>query len=126
MIESLSSPDHVAAFRITGTLTSEDYDQVIAGVADKLSRHDRIGVLVDLTGFEDFTAEAAWKDVRYSLSLLGDLKRFPREAVISDKRWVHALARIADPLVPHLQIRPFGSHERDTAMTWVADWPVNL
>lgn len=54
MIETHSSPDHVAAFRITGTLTAGDYEQVIAGVADKLSRHERIGVLVDLAGFEDF------------------------------------------------------------------------
>lgn len=123
MIEAYPAPDHVAAFRIAGTLDGRDYDQVVATVRDKLSQHDRIGVLVDLTDFDDFTAEAAWKDVRYSLSLIGDLKRFPREAVISDKRWVHTLARIADPLVPHVEIKAFKSDQRDAALTWVSELP---
>ena len=123
MIEILSSPDHVAAFRITGTLTAADYDVIVAEVERKLARHERIGVLVDLTDFEDVTAEALWKDARYSLGLIGKLKRFPREAVVSDKRWVHLLARIADPLVPYVEVRAFHPGERDAALAWVADLP---
>lgn len=123
MIETYPAPDHVAAFRISGILDGKDYDQVVAGIQDKLARHQRIGVLVDLTGFEDVTAVAAWKDVRYSLSLLGDLKRFPREAVVSDKKWVHTLARIADPLVPYVEVKAFNSDQRDAALAWVAELP---
>jgi hypothetical protein len=123
MIETYPAPDHVAAFHIAGTLTGEDYDKVVAGIQDKLSRHDRIGVLVDLTGFDDFTGEALWKDTRYSLSLLGELKRFPREAVISDKKWVHTLARIASPLVPKVEVRAFTSGQREAALAWVAELP---
>jgi hypothetical protein len=62
MTEIYPSPDHVAAFKISGTLTGGDYDCVIAEVETKLARHDRLGVLVDLVEFEDFTAEAGWKD----------------------------------------------------------------
>lgn len=123
MIEQYPSPDHVAAFRIAGTLTSDDYDHVVAGVRDKLARHERIGVLVDLTDFDDVTAEAVWKDVRFSLSLLGELRRFPREAVVSDKKWVHTLARIAGPLVPHVELRAFTSDQRDAALAWVSELP---
>ena len=123
MIETFPAPDHVAAIRISGTLSGDDYDQVVAAIRDKLARHQRIGVLVDLTDFDDFTAEAFWKDARFSLSLIGELRRFPREAVISDKRWVHALARIADPIVPHVEIRAFGSDQRDAALSWVSELP---
>ena len=56
----------------------------------------------------------------FSLSLLGDLKRFPREAVISDKRWVRVLSGIAGPLVPHVELKVFGTSEREAAMTWVS------
>jgi hypothetical protein len=119
MIEIYPSPGHVAAFKISGTLTGEDYDRVVVEVRAKLAQHARLGVLVDLSEFEDFTAEAGWKDVRFSLSLLGDLERFPREAVISDKQWVRVLAGIAGPLVPHVELKVFGTNYREAAMTWV-------
>ena len=61
MPEISPSPDHVAAFEISGTLTGGDYYCVIAEVETKLARHDRLGVLVDLVEFEDFTT-AGWKD----------------------------------------------------------------
>ena len=123
MIEIYPTPDHVAAFRISGRLTGQDYETVTSDVRAKLARHQRLGVLVDLSDFEDITPEAAWKDIRFSLSLIGDLRRFPREAVISDKQWVRTLAKIADPLVPHVTIRVFGSAERDAALAWVSEVP---
>ena len=78
MLEVLQSPDQVAAIAISGTLTGDDYDRIIAEVEAKLARHERIGALLDLARFEDFTAEAAWRDLRYDLSKLFELKRFPR------------------------------------------------
>ncbi|HEX6645501.1 MAG TPA: STAS/SEC14 domain-containing protein [Gemmatimonadales bacterium] len=123
MMEILPTPDHVAAFRIAGRLDGRDYEAIASDVRAKLARHERIGVLVDLTDFEDITPEAAWKDIRFSLSLIGDLKRFPREAVVSDRQWVRTLAKIADPLLPHVTIRVFGSAERDAALAWVAETP---
>jgi len=81
MIEILASPDHVVAMKLSGTVSGHDYDRVVAEVDAKLDGHDRIGVLVDLTGFEDMTLEAGAKDARYGLRRLWELKRFPREAV---------------------------------------------
>lgn len=120
MLEVLQSPDHVAALAVSGTLTGDDYDRIIAEVEAKLARHDRIGVLLDLTRFEDFTAEAAWKDIRYDLSKLFELKRFPREAVISDKQWMRIAAQIADPILPHVEIRVFDPADRQEAMRWAS------
>jgi hypothetical protein len=120
MLEILPSPDTVAAAAVSGTLTGGDYDRIIAEVEAKLARHERIGVLVDLTRFEDFTAEAAWKDFRYDLSKLLELKRFPREAIISDKQWMRIAAAIADPILPHVEVRVFDPGDREEAMRWVA------
>lgn len=121
MMELLPSPDHVVALRISGTMTGEDFDKVIEAVEAILARHKRIGALVDLRDFQDATLEAALKDTRYDLSKLFQLNRFPREAVVSDKRWVHSLARFASPLVPFVEIRAFHGQEIDAAMAWVAD-----
>ncbi|HEY0647905.1 STAS/SEC14 domain-containing protein [Phenylobacterium sp.] len=121
MLEVLQAPDHVAAFAISGTLTGEDYDRIVAEVEARLARHERIGVLLDLTLFEDFTAEAAWKDLRYDLSKLFELKRFPREAVISGKQWMRIAASIANPILPHVEIRVFDPGAREEAMQWVSE-----
>lgn len=118
MIEVLPSPDNVAALSVSGTLTGDDYDRIIAEVEGKLARHERIGVLLDLMQFEDFTAEAAWKDFRYDLSKLFELKRFPREAIVSNKQWMRIAAGIANPILPHVEIRVFD--DRKEAMPWVS------
>lgn len=121
MIEILPSPDHVVAIRVAGTLTGDDYDQVTGVIDAKLAAHERIGVLVDLTDFQDITAEAALKDLRYDLKMLFKLKRFPREAVVTDARWLQTLARVAGPLIPFVDIRAFGSADRAEALAWVSD-----
>ena len=107
MIEILPSPEHVVAVRVMGTLTGEDYDRVIAVIDAKLAAHERLGVLVALTDFHDITAEAALKDMRYDLRMLFQLKRFPREAVVTDRRWLRVAAKIVSPLIPYVQVRAF-------------------
>ena len=121
MIEILSSPDHVVNLKASGTLSAEDYEHIVSAVEAKLDRHDRIGVLIDLVEFQDLSMEAAAKDARYSLSKIWELKRFPREAVITDKAWVRALARIASPLVPHVEVRTFEPGRQAAALSWVSD-----
>ena len=123
MLEQLTAPDHVTALKISGTLNGDDYDCVVADVEARLARHDRIGVLLDLTDFEDFTFEAGLKDLRYDLSKLFHLRRFPREAIISDRQWMRLAAQIADPLIPHVEIRVFASDARAAALAWVSDLP---
>jgi hypothetical protein len=121
MFDILPSPDHVAAYTIRGTLDAEDIDRIIADVEAKLTRHERIGVLADLTEFKDITLQAGAKDVRYGLSKMLQLRRFPREAVITDKEWIRTLVRIADPLLPFVQVRTFEPGSLTEAMNWVSE-----
>lgn len=120
MIEVLPAPSHVVALRISGTLTGSDFDKAIEAIEGTLARHDRIGALVDLSEFKDATLEAAVKDTRYDLSKVFQLHRFPREAVVSDKQWVHTFAGIASPLLPFVEIRAFKSSDLDAALGWVS------
>ncbi len=123
MIEVLNAPDHVAAFRISGTVTAEDYDTVIETVEAKLGAHESIGMMVDAAGLEDMTAEAIGKRVRYGLSRLGDLHRFKRAGIVSDKQWIAALAGYADRLLPRTEARAFPPGESNAALDWVAAAP---
>jgi hypothetical protein len=121
MMEVLAAPDHVAAYHFSGTLTEADLERVIADVDARLARHDRIAILADLTGFEDVTLRAGLADLRYGFSKLGELRRFPREAVITDKAWIASLVEYGNPLIPFVEIRAFRPEEREAALAWASE-----
>ncbi|MFC4729734.1 STAS/SEC14 domain-containing protein [Coralloluteibacterium thermophilus] len=121
MIEILPAADHVIAMKVTGCATSNDYDRIIAAIDAKLDAHDRIGIYVDLEGFEDITAHAIAKDLKYSLGKLGELSRFPRVAVVTPKDWLRTLIRMTNPVLPRIEMRAFDTTEREQALPWVSE-----
>lgn len=118
MIEIISTPSHVAAYRFTGQLTAEDYDACIADLEAKLAQYPRIAVVSDLTGLTGLTFEALGKDLRYSLSKLGEYSRFARAAVITDRRWLAGISEAAGRLLPRTEVRTFEAHEQAPALAW--------
>jgi hypothetical protein len=121
MIEIVPAPDHVFAVKLAGTLTSEDVDEATREIEAKLQKHQRVSVFADLTDFHDVTAEALIKDFKYSFSKFGEWKRFPREAIVTDKNWIATAARLLDPLIPHIEIKTFPPEQRDQALAWASD-----
>lgn len=120
MIEIIPAPDHVAAFRIAGTLNAQDYDLMIPRIEEKLRGHEEIGVFVDLEDFEDMTGDALKRDIGYGIDKIGELHRFNRAAITTDKQWVKAVTEMADALFPQIEARVFAPDEKDEALVWVA------
>lgn len=126
MIETLPAPEYVAAFRISGTLRREDYDVLIPAIEEKLAYSERIGVLADMTEFDHMTPGALLRDLSYAMSKLGEYHRFKRVAVIADKRWIETTTKLADKLLPQIEMRVFHRGELEEAMRWVAGFRSNL
>ena len=120
MLEALAAPDHVVAFRLSGEVTGDDIETAAAAIDAALERHQRIGLYADASGLDGFTAEAFAKDLRYGLGKLGQLGRFTRSAVITDKAWLRNLARFEDRLFPQIEIRAF---DREAARGMRLDIP---
>lgn len=121
MIEILPAPDHVAAFRLSGTIDEADIDRVVADIEARLARHARIGVLADLTGFEDMTFMAGLNDARYGFGKLFEWRRFPREAVVTDRGWIETMVAAADPVIPGIALRCFEPAQFAQALAWAGD-----
>ncbi len=121
MLTILPAPDHVGAYRLSQTLTGEDLDRIMADIDARLTRHEKIGILADLSGFTDMTLAAAWKDARYSHGKLWELRRFPREAVITDRGWLSAFVDLLNPAIPFVTVRAFKPEDYETALAWAAD-----
>lgn len=122
MIEILPAPSHVLSLRLSGTVTREDLERVIADLEGRLRRHDRIGVVADLTGFQDMGLRAGLKDLSYSFGMIREWSRFPREAVITDKQWVRTILGLVEPLIPFVTVRVFAPEEQAAALAWAGDF----
>lgn len=120
MIEILTAPDHVVAFRLAGEVTKGDYEQVIPLVEAKLDAGHKLGIFVDVTGLDRITAPAVLKDTAYSFSKLGDWKRFSRVAFVAHQDWVENLVGVGDTLMPGIEAEVFDPDKADAAMEWTS------
>lgn len=88
MIEILPrSHDNVLAVKITGKLTSADYEHVLIPRLDAmLARHGSLSILAVFDDtFTGWSLDAAWDDARYGLKHRGD---FNRLAVVGGPQWI--------------------------------------
>ncbi len=121
MLEILTSPPHVAAYRFTDELTRADYDTCIADLESRLARYTRIAVVSDISDLHGLSLEVIGKDLRYALSKRGEYDRFARAAVVSDKRWLVSVTSMADRILPQTDVRTFAPEERAIALAWAAE-----
>jgi hypothetical protein len=121
MIEILTSPPHVAAYRFTDELSGVDYDTCIADLESRLARFPRIAVVSDISDLHGLSLDVIGKDLRYALSKRGEYDRFARAAVVTDKRWLVAVTGLADRVMPHTEMRTFAQEERNLALSWAAE-----
>jgi hypothetical protein len=123
MIQILPAPENVVAVRVAGKLTSEDYQRLFTELNSRLEQHEHIGVYTDATEIAGVGADAVIKDLRYAFGRLGELHRISREAIVTEKRWLRMLSRVADAVLPQSEIRAFGASEREAALSWAAGVP---
>jgi hypothetical protein len=114
-------PAGIDAVRAVGTLTPQDYDDVVIpmiAAAVREGRRLRILCVVD-EGFTGLTPAAAWEDVKLGLRAMGNLAGC---AVVSDLAWVRRAVRLSAFFLPG-QVRVFPAVDRDDALQWLVDQP---
>lgn len=124
MIELLSAPDHVAAFRFEDTISADDYARVRSEIEARLARHARIGVFVDLMQCRGISPRALLQDLRFGFALRGQFDRFARSALVTDKTWLQRSVEAAGYILPAIEVRVFSPAERTNALEWSARLPV--
>jgi hypothetical protein len=102
-----------------GTVTEEDYQQVLAPLLEEVHQQGwRVRLLYHLgPSFESFTAGAAWQDMRLGWHYL---RLFERCAVVSDVSWVNESMRWLAVLMP-CPMRAFANREWDEALAWLTE-----
>ena len=126
MIEILDSPKHLVALRLSGALTAEDVTRAYNATDDALKENDRISFFAEIDDSINLTFEGLAKDLVTGLGQFGKLSRYYRAAVVTNKGWIGALARVEGLVFSSIDVRVFGADERDKAFAWASEAPAPL
>src|SRR5688500_3781313 len=94
MLEILESPKHLVAMKLSGELTASDITQAYRSTDEAVEADDRVSFFVEVEPSMKLTFEGIVKDLVEGVSQWGKLKHYYRAALVTDKGWLGALARV--------------------------------
>ena len=115
-------PDGTIGFRVSGTITREEYHQMLDPIVAALDRGEKINLLtVTAPDFHGLELGALWEDMKAEGSVgLKHRSSWRRLAVVTDKDWMrHAISGFGW-LFPG-EMRVFEPDQLDTAKAWLAE-----
>lgn len=109
---------NIVGIEIEGKITDQEFDELVQRFERKFEDYDKVRLYAEMKNFGGMELKAFFKDLKFGLS---NLKRFEREAVITDKKWAQQFAKISDPLVPTVEVKAFTFAEKDKAKAWIRE-----
>jgi hypothetical protein len=119
MLELIPLSSNIAAFRATGEVTKEDYQNVVLPEIErviKLVGHINFLLILD-TEIENYTSGAWIQDALLGLKNIG---KWNRVAIVTDSNTIISLTNKFSYLVPG-EYRGYKKAEYDPAITWVSE-----
>jgi hypothetical protein len=123
MLEIIDSAKHLVAMKISGKITAEDIDKAYKAGAEAMKNNERVSFFAEITDSLAFTPEGLLKDLKEGIKSLGNLSKYYRAAVVTDKGWLGALVRVEGLVFSSIDFRVFEPSERDKAFTWASEVP---
>jgi hypothetical protein len=114
-------PEGTFGFRVSGTITRDEYDQMLDPVLAALKRGETINLLtVAEDDFHGLDGEALWEDMKAAAAVgLKHRKAWRRLAVVTNKDWMRRGIAGFGWLYPG-EMRVFDLGQLDAAKAWVA------
>lgn len=119
MIEIIKDlPPYVAAFRVSGAVTRQDYENVLIPKVDQVAKdHKKINFLLFLdTDVSNYTIGAWLDDIAVGIK---HFTHWHRMAIVSHQSMVKKFTDIFGYLIPG-ETKGFNSEDLPTALEWIA------
>jgi len=123
MLEILDSPKHVVALKLSGEMTADDVTRSYKAVEDALKANDRISFFAEVDPSMELTFQGLLKDLVEGVGQWNKLKHYYRMALVTDKGWMAALARVEGLVFSSIDLRVFSHDERAKAFAWASETP---
>jgi hypothetical protein len=126
MLEILDSPKHLLAMKLSGSMTAADVTSAYDAVNEALKENERISFFVEIDDSMNLTFEGLAKDLVTGIGQLGKLSKYYRAAVVTNKGWIGALARVEGLVFSSIDVKVFRPEDRDKAFAWASEKPEPL
>lgn len=119
MVELLNNfPPHVAAYKASGAISKEEYEQIVMARIDEVAaQHGKINFLVLLETDVDNYSLGAFID--YLKISFKHFTRWNRMAIVTDQKWVRTLYEGLSAVV-HGEIKSYELSQFEAARQWVS------
>ena len=117
MFADFSFADNTVGYLIEGTMDKDAILELRSQVLEKLKEHDKINLYLEDSNIEHFSLSAATIGALFPLEYA---KRFNKIALVTDRKWIHALAAI-DNILIGATLKYFPEKDRLSAISWIAD-----
>lgn len=114
------APAGVLALEAVGEITADDYKTVLKPAIDAAVKSGDVRLVFELgPRFEGYSAGAAWQDVKLGLGSIGQLGKWHRCAVVSDRDWIRTATHAFGVLMPG-EVKVFDVEHVSDALAWAA------
>jgi len=105
--------------KVSGKITKDGMEQVVEKVKAMMEKtDDRLNIYVELDKWEGFTLAALYEDIKFALP---NMRRFAKEAIVTDKSWIANLVKVSDKLFPSIELKTYTTEEKGEALKWIQE-----
>lgn len=108
--------DAVIGYRINGRINVDDIGNIKRLIEDKIQRHPKLRVYVEVINLDGISFEALVDDLKLAFK---HYDKFERKAVVTDKKWIQTLSPIAGRFFPGIEVKCYSFTDRDKALEWI-------
>lgn len=117
MLADFSFADNTVGYLIEGTMDKKAILELRSQILEKFETHDKINLYLEDSNIEHFSLSAATIGALFPLEYA---KRFNKIALVTDRKWIHALAAVDNVLIG-ADLKYFPVKERMSAISWIAE-----
>jgi hypothetical protein len=111
-----SDADHVIALELDGKVEKTDIENVLAAVEEKLGRHDKLRIYIEIKSLGGVAPRALLDDLKAALK---HWDRFEKEAIVTDISAITTVVPWLDKVFPVTELKVFEPSGRESAHQWV-------
>ena len=112
----LHKSDRIIGLEINGWIEAQDIDRIVGLIEKKLDAGDKLNIYAEVNNWTGISLGAFIKDLQFSWQ---HLHNFEKEAIVSDLKWLEALAALGNTLFSSIEVKHFTSDEKDRALKWL-------
>lgn len=112
--------------KLSGSLTADDVEKAYKAVDEALKSNERISFFAEIDDSMNLTLEGLAKDLVTGLGHFSKIKKYYRAAVVTNKGWIGAFARVEGLVFSSMDVKVFGLDDRGKALAWASETPAPL